>query len=97
MVERRELHIDEAKVVVVVPELNVDYRRVSDGRKITSPPLVDRFPDLETVESIMRAVLKNPGGQFDMIAPHNLVDAVCREYPAETASWAEYWRERYGV
>ena len=97
MVERQELHVDEAKVVVVVPGQNAEYRRVSDGLKTTSPPLANRFSDMETVESIMRVVLKNPNGQFDMVAPHSLVDAVCREYPAETASWAEYWRERYGV
>ena len=67
MVERRELDVDEAKVVVVVPEQNVDYRRISDGFKTTSPPLADRFPDLETVESMMRAVLKNPDAHFDMV------------------------------
>ena len=97
MVERRELDVDEAKVVVVVPEQNVDYRRISDGFKTTSPPLADRFPDLETVESMMRAVLKNPDAHFDMVAPHTLVDAVCRERPVEAALWAEYWRERYGA
>ena len=97
MVERRELDVDEAKVVVVVPEQNVDYRRVSDGLKTTSPPLTDRFPDLETVESTMRAVLKNPDAHFDMVAPHTLVDTVCRERPVEAALWAEYWRERYGA
>ena len=97
MVELRELDVDEAKVVVVVPEQNVEYRSVSDGLKTTSPPLVDRFPDLETVESIMCAALKNPDAHFDMVAPHTLVDAVCREYAVETALWSEYWRERYGV
>ena len=97
MVERRELDVDETKVVVVVPEQNVDYRRISDGFKTTSPPLADRFPDLETVESMMRAVLKNPDAHFDMVAPHTLVDTVCRERPVETALWAEYWRERYGA
>lgn len=97
MVERRELNVDEAKVVVVVPEKNVGYRSLSDGLKSTSPPLVDRFPDLGTVDSIMRVVLKKPEEQYDMVAPHTLVDAVCRECPVEAELWAEYWRERYGV
>ena len=39
MVQKRELGIDEAKVVVVVPEQNWAYRTVSDGKATTSPPL----------------------------------------------------------
>ena len=97
MVEERELGIEEAKVVVVVPEENWAYRTVSDGRTVTSPTLAQRFPRLEPVEAVMRASLRQPGSQFDMVAPGSLVDAVSQRLPVETGEWAGYWRDRYGV
>ena len=97
MANERELGIDEAKVVVVVPEQNWAYRTISDGSVTTSPPLSQRFPGLETVEEVMRAALKNPDGEFDMVAPRSLLNAVSQRFPGETAEWAGYWRERYGV
>ena len=97
MVQQRELDVDEAKVVVVVPERNLAYRSVADGGKTTSPPLAKRFPHLETIHGVMRAALKYPDAQFDMVAPSILADAVVRALPDETAVWANYWRERYGV
>ena len=97
MVQERELGIDEAKVMVVVPEQNWAYRAVSDSRRTTSPPLAQRFPRLETVEAVMRASLKEPDAQFDMVAPRSLLDAVSQHLPSETAEWASYWRDRYGV
>ena len=97
MANERELGIDEAKVVVVVPEQNWAYRTVSDGRVTTSPPLAQRFPRLETVEAVMRAALKNPDAQFDMVAPSSLVDTLFRRLQQRTAEWADYWRDRYGV
>ena len=97
MVHERELGIEEAKVVVVVPEENWAYRTVSDGRTITSPRLAQRFPRLETVEAVMRASLREPDAQFDMVAPDSLVDAVYQRLPDETGEWAGYWRDRYGV
>lgn len=97
MVRERELNLDEAKVVVIVPEENLAYRRVSDGSKTTSPPLVQRFPHLEMVEEVMRASLKDPDTQFEMVAPYIMVDAVVAACPSGAASWAAYWRQRYGV
>ena len=97
MVRECELGIDEAKVVVVVPEENWAYRTVSDGRTTTSPLLAQRFPQLKTVEAVMRAALKNPDSHFDMVAPSSLLDAVSQRLPGETAEWAAYWRDRYGV
>ena len=97
MVHQRELGVDEAKVVVVVPEENWAYRTVSDGSTTTSPLLAQRFPQLETVEAVMRAALKNPDVQFDMVAPRSLLDAVCQRLSGEAAEWATYWRDRYGV
>ena len=97
MVQERELEIDEAKVVVVVPEQNWAYRTVSDGETTTSPLLAKRFPRLETVEAVMRQALKNPDAQFDMVAPSSMLDALARRLPSETAEWACYWQKRYGV
>ena len=97
MVQERELDVDEAKVVVVVPEENWAYRTVSDGSTTTSPVLAQRFPHLETVVEVMRACLKEPEAQFDLVAPRMLLDNVERNLPAETAGWAGYWHERYGV
>ncbi len=97
MVRKRELGIDEAKVVVVVPEQNWAYRTVSDGKATTSPLLAQRFPRLETVEAVMRASLKDPDAQFDMVAPSNLLNALSQPFSNETEGWAGYWRDRYGV
>ena len=91
------MEIDEAKVVVVVPEQNWAYRAVSDGRATTSRPLAQRFPRLETVEAVMRASLKEPDAQFDMVAPSSLLDALSQRLRCETAEWAGYWQDRYGV
>ena len=97
MIQHRELGIDEAKVVVVVPEENWAYRAVTHGRTTTSPLLTQRFPQLGTVEAVMRAALKEPDAQFDMVAPAQLLDGVARSLPDETVDWANYWRDRYGV
>ena len=97
MVYDRELGVDEAKVVVVVPECNWAYRTVSHYNKTTSPPLAERFPQLETVDEIMRAVLKDPDSQFAMVTPSTLVDAVLGCLPKQTKEWACYWQRRYGV
>ena len=97
MIHRRELDVTEAKVVVVVPEQNRAYRSIAHGGKTTSPPLLRRFPRLETVDEVMRAALKDPDAQFDMLAPTTLLDAVIRVHRDETVAWAHYWRERYGV
>ena len=97
MVHERELDVDEARVVVVVPEENWAYRTVADGGTTTSPVLARRFPDQGTVEEVMRACLKEPGAQFGLVAPRMLLDSVKGEFPDETAQWASYWQERYGV
>ena len=97
MVHQGELGVDEAKVVVVVPEENRAYRTVAAGGKTTSPPLIHRFPHPQTVEEVMRAVLRNPGTQFDMVAPSTLLGSVTRTLPTQTCPWAQYWLQRYGV
>ena len=95
MVRCRELGVTDAKVVVVVPEENADYRKVSCRKKVSSPPLIERFPDKAHVSGIMRATLKRPDEAFAIVGPSTLVDAVERECPDTAADWAEYMRGRY--
>ena len=97
MVRQRELGVDEARVVVVAPEGNWAYRTIADRRATTSPSLARRFPELDTVEAVMRASLKKPEAQFGMVAPSLLLEGVVRSLPDETVEWANYWRQRYGV
>ena len=92
MVQKAELGVSEAKVVVVVPAENLAYREI-----ITSPGLKERFPETKTVADVMETVLKQPREQFAVVAPATLVDSVeakCRE---SADQWAAYWRRRYGV
>ena len=97
MVRERELDVDEARVVVVVPEENFAYRAVNLDRTVTLPLLARRFPGLDTVEGVMRASLRDPDAQFRMVTPALLLDGVVRSLPDETVEWARYWKERYGV
>ena len=91
MVRRRELDVVDAKVVVVVPEDNAAYRA-----RITSPPLAQRFPELATVEDVVKAALRRPGG-FVTVDPSTLVDAVERDCGGASSEWVAYQRERYGA
>ena len=78
-------------MVVVAPEENTAYRA-----RITSPPLAERFPDLKTVNEVMRATLKNPDAAFKMVTPTELREAVESECGDAVSDWAKYIRERYG-
>ena len=93
MVANRELDVTDAKVVVVVPEGNSEYRE-----RITSPPLVERFPQHNTVSDVMRATLKDPDATFASVCPSVLVAAVERTCGSDDAArdWVAYQRERYG-
>lgn len=89
MVKRRELGVTEAKVVVVVPGQNRAYRE-----RITSEPLARRFPELRTVEEVMKSTLKRPGG-FATVDYSTLINAVDRECGDKATDWVAYHRERY--
>ena len=91
MVENRELGVSEAKVVVVVPRGNTAYRR-----RITSPSLAKRFPQLKNVSDVVRASLKHADRAFASVCPSMLLEAVERECSATVSSWTAYMRERYG-
>ena len=92
MVAKRELDVVSAKVVVVVPSENSDYRE-----RITSPPLAKRFPHHRTVSDVMRATLEDPDSTFASVCPSVLVDAVERECgsDSEAQEWLAYQRGRY--
>ena len=96
MVAKGELGISEAKVVVVVPEENLEYRSVTHGKKTTSPSLVERFPDLKAVDDVMQATLKDPDAAFKMVTPTKLREAVEDSCGEAVSDWAGYIRERYG-
>ena len=93
MVANRELEVTDAKVVVVVPKGNSEYRE-----RITSPPLAERFPQHKTVSDVMRATLKDPDATFASVCPSVLVDAVERKCGSDDVAreWVAYQRERYG-
>lgn len=97
MVRCRELGVTDAKVVVVVPEENADYRKISCRKKVSSPLLIERFPDKEYVEDTMRATLKRPDDAFAMVCPSTLVDTVERECSDSASDWVAYMRERYAL
>ena len=94
MVADAEGGVSDAKVVAVVPEGNIEYRK-----RITSPPLAERFPDLKTVSDVFRATLKEPDRAYATVSPSELLEAVereCSEVP-DISDWAAYMRERYGL
>ena len=91
MVANKELGVSDAKVVVVVPEGNTAYRE-----RITSPSLAQRFPDLGTVEEVVRATLRDPDSAFATVSTETLVDAVESECGDASSEWVAYQRERYG-
>ena len=92
MVAEKELCVSDARVVVVVPKSNTPYRN-----NITSPSLTRRFPDLGTVEGVVRATLKDPDRAFATVSTETLVNAVERECGDSISGWAAYQRERYGT
>ena len=90
IVANSELGVSDAKVIVAVPQGNIAYRE-----KITSRPLAQKFPDLKTVEAVVKATLKDPDG-FKTVDYFTLIDAVEEECGAAVTDWVAYHRERYG-
>ncbi len=92
MVNNGELGITDAKVVAVVPKDNTAYRE-----RITSPPLAQRFPNLNTVSDVFSATLKRPDEAYNIFCPSTLIAAVERDCGDAAAEWVKYQRERYGL
>jgi hypothetical protein len=91
MLRDKEFGVTDAKVVVVCPEGNDDYRNT-----ITSPALKKRFPHLTTVDAVVGAALRRPS-DFAMTSPEALIAAI-RKCGAASGStdWLAYQNERYG-
>lgn len=85
------LRVDDARVLVVCPEANSDYRNV-----VQSTPLARRFPQVATIEAMVRATLKDPE-RFSVVAQESLVSALRASPIARTiGSWLDYHHVRYG-
>ena len=80
----------EAKVIVVCPVENEEYRDV-----ITSPELVVRFPRAASVEEVLEEVWRDPNAVV-MTTQADLLDAVRSANIAPLSDWAEYQEARYG-
>lgn len=85
------LPIVDARVVVVCPEANTDYRHV-----VRATPLGKRFPEAITVEEVIRNTLKDPR-TFAVLAQEDVVAAV-RNGPLalRLEDWLDYHQTRYG-
>ena len=85
------LNVDEARVVVVCPEGNLDYRNV-----VRSTPLGQRFPELDTVEDVVRATLVDPAS-FAVMSQNEIIRQLRGGTPGlDLYDWLEYHRVRYG-
>ena len=85
------LRVDEARVVVVCPEGNLDYRNV-----VRTTPLGQRFPEYDTVENVVRGTLVE-AASFSVAAQ----DEIIRKLRTNTVgldleNWLEYHQVRYG-
>lgn len=86
-----DLPISDARVVVMCPEANDEYREV-----VQTTPLSRRFPTLTMVEDVVRATLKERGS-FSVVAPEVVLETLrASQLSLSLAAWTEYHRERYG-
>ncbi len=91
MVKEQELGVSETKVVLVVPERNIDYRQ-----SVTSPSLAARFPKATTVEEVIRAAVNVPARDFGIVSQSALAATVRAMCGASANDWSEYHAHRYG-
>lgn len=86
-----EFGIAEAKVVVVCPDANLEYRS-----RMTSPPLATRRPSLLSVEAVLKSSLKDPS-IFEIVSQETLVNALRNsDLSPSLSSWLDYHALRYG-
>ena len=86
-----ELPISEAKVIVICPAANSDYRLA-----VKSTPLGQRFPHLETVEEVVRATLADRDS-FAVAAPEEIIEKLRgSDVATHIERWLEYHATRYG-
>jgi hypothetical protein len=91
MVRCSEFGVSQAKVIVVCPEDNREYRD-----RITSPELANRLPAGVGLGTAVRSLLKDPEG-FSMTSPEALARGIRQRVSSATITeWFEYHSERYG-
>ena len=91
MVTRKELGVSEAKVVLVCPDGNLDYRQ-----SLTSPLLAAMFPEATSVEEVIRAATSDPDLNFGFVSQSEIGTAVRAKCGACAHGWSEYHAARYG-
>ena len=85
------LAVRDARVVVVCPAANQEYRLA-----VASTPLARRFPALPTVEGAMQATLRRPS-DLVIVDSEALVGALRASRAApELGGWLDYHAVRYG-
>lgn len=87
--EERNKGIASAKVVVICPEDNVDYRT-----RVTSPALRAKLGETSTLEGAIRSLLKSPA-DFIMAAPEKIASEMRRSMGAKLPRWT-HLKSRYG-
>ena len=91
MIARKELGVSEAKVVLVVPDENTDYRE-----NINSPALGEMFPNATTVEEVTRAAMNVPDRDFAVVNQHEIGEVIRARCGEAARHWSEYQHDRYG-
>ena len=91
MVEWKELGVDEAKVVLEVPDGNADYQQ-----NVTSPSLRNAFPEASTVEKVTREAMNHPDRNFAVMSQQELGVVVRARCGDAVRDWTEYNFDRYG-
>jgi hypothetical protein len=87
----QSIRVDEAKVVVVCPFGNTDYRQVAPGTRMAAA-----FPNFDSVIEVVRANLKDPA-RFAMVAPEEILSTLSRtDVSGSIEEWGGYHRLRYG-
>jgi hypothetical protein len=90
MVRNREFEVKQARLVVVCPRENRDYRE-----RITSPSFSSRYPHLTSVEEAVHAGLKQPE-MFASTSCAELIAALRRDLGNRLIDWSAYHEARYG-
>lgn len=91
MIREHQFGVTDARVVVVCPKGNSDYRN-----RVTSPPLSSRFPNATTITELLPFLLLDPQG-IVLTSQEDLITGI-RKHPVADAMkpWLQYHEERYG-
>ncbi len=85
-----DLPISDARVIVMCPEANHEYREV-----VRTTPLGLRFSELKTVEDVLKATLKTPDS-FSIVAPEDVLKTLGADRLSPSLkAWTRYHRGRY--